>query len=474
MTEGSPKTIKCPQCNRVSELPDNGVDGLITGLALRNLAEKHPEGIKQRKEFMRDDLDREKVETVRTIEELHELERKTDEYIRREEIEIEKAVDAVMTKAQEMIGRIRELKQPEITQIREQLRDLDSQVKTIEATQSKLHYISDAEFVTETVTLVHQIEKIRKTTNGAISKISQDRVVYKVIPAQPGRIIQSRKLALIQEFGEFTFALAIATLSTGSLVISDLEATDPSHYVAVFDNKRGNYEKTLGINVKEATLDVATTVDDKILITREGIAEQGLEMYSSSDGSYLKLIEHEITSKSSKIKAGTASVTTTADGRILAGSAAKEDDGNITGCKVTVYDAAGNILKTVPTSILPDSIADIRGGTMIAIGSFQDNKVCTYDLQSGKKILTLNIEKPLGIMYDEQSDCLLIGRIMAEKDANEGLVPESGVIDQYCCISGTLVARLATGLCEPTGMCLVDNNTIAVTDKNRVKIYRLS
>ena len=39
MTEGGLQDIKCPQCNTVSQLPDNGVHGLITGLALRNLTE---------------------------------------------------------------------------------------------------------------------------------------------------------------------------------------------------------------------------------------------------------------------------------------------------------------------------------------------------------------------------------------------------------------------------------------------------
>ena len=60
------KKIKCPQCNKVSYLPEDGIDGLTTSLVVRNLAEKHPTGIKQRKEQIQNEFHQVEEQTEQT------------------------------------------------------------------------------------------------------------------------------------------------------------------------------------------------------------------------------------------------------------------------------------------------------------------------------------------------------------------------------------------------------------------------
>ena len=190
-TEGGLRNITCPRCDTVSELPDNGVDGLITGLALRNLAERHPEGIKQHKVHMQANLDKVKDEAVKIVKELHDLEENIHESIKRETDEIEKAVESVVTMSQALVSEIREVNQPKLTKIQEQVAQLEMKIKSIEATQSKLKTIRKDEFISQTETLTGQITKLQITDDPDTQQIGEDNISYKfVAKVELGSIIE--------------------------------------------------------------------------------------------------------------------------------------------------------------------------------------------------------------------------------------------------------------------------------------------
>ena len=92
MTEGGLETVRCPQCNKVSNLPEEGVDGLITCLAIRNLADKHPEGIKQRKEYIKLELKQLKPQKAEILKAKEKTIKKFQESIEHEVREVEKSV----------------------------------------------------------------------------------------------------------------------------------------------------------------------------------------------------------------------------------------------------------------------------------------------------------------------------------------------------------------------------------------------
>ena len=64
-----------------------------------------------------------------------------------------------------------------------------------------------------------------------------------------------------------------------------------------------------------------------------------------------------------------------------------------------------------------------------------NGKVGVYDRKTGAELLALNIPMAGSICYDEESDCLLIGRA-TQTDENGKRVPGSSVIQQHCRVTG--------------------------------------
>ena len=468
MTEGGLKTVKCPQCNKVSTLPEEGVDGLTTILVVRNLAERHPEGIKQRKEYMQQEFLKEEEQAVEKLTKVKEFDKQVQLCIEYEKREIEKAVEDVMAKAQEFIGQIKS--SSGLPQIQQQITQLETEVKNIKISRSKLETMTDDEFHAQTDALAKQIEKLQ-IDDIANENTNADLCVGKFIAnVQLGRIVKPKRLELLQEFGEFEGVSGIASKPNGSLSVCDMYSNPQK--VTIFQNDNSQYKKQCQFPITGAMegvglpLDIAISDEDKYLVTKY---EAGFDVHSS-DGKYQKTVSVVDPKPRQKVDEMTSSITTTKDGRILTGSAIKAE-GEVTGTPiVTVHDTECNILKTIPVSTGLLRITDIRG-THVAVSDWTD-KVCVYDLQSGKETLNLDIPLPLGICYDEESDCLLIGRA-TEKDEDGRPVDGSSVIEQYCSITGKLVACLAEGLQAPFGMTITKDNMLAVTDDETVKLYRM-
>ncbi len=462
MTEGGLKIVKCPQCNKVSNLPEEGVDGLTTSLTVRNLADKHPEGIKQRKEHIKHELEQLKPQKAEMLKAKEETKKEIQELVEREVREVEKAVESVMTQAQEIIGQIRDASRPILSQTQQEITQLKQQIEDIEQSQTKLETMADGEFQTQTDALVNQVGRMKLNDSTVGEK--EDHCVSRFVPqnVQLGRLVKPRKLELVHEFSEFEVPLAVASNSNGILAVYDEESD--SKQVLTFKYDNGGYKKLSQSKILE-TFDVAVSADDKLLIPKE---KGGFDV-CSLDGKCQRTVQ--VTTEQSK-NVESVSVTTTRDGRILVGSRIDGEGGQSNIYFITVHDTSGNILKTIPVSLAPLRIADVHG-THVAVTDFGDkHKVCVYDLETGKETLTLDILLPLGICHDEVSNCLLIGRV-TELYQNRKPKYGSCVIEQYCSVTGKLVATLAQGLVCPIGMTITHNGMLAVADSKTVKVYTM-
>ena len=462
---GGLKTIKCPQCCKVSTLPKGGIPSLSTILVVRNLAERHPEGIKQRKTHIQQELNREKDQKTKRLMEIKESEKQTRKVVAFEEKEIDKSLDAVVTRTQELKKELRST--CGLTQIQQEIAQLEEQIASIETSQSKLETMTGDEFQIQTDALTNQLGKLQINES---SQIYKDHRVGKFIPnVQLGRIVRPRRLELVQEFGEFAFATGIASKPNGLLAVCD-SSSNPIQFT-LYRNKNSQYKKHCNFKVlkavRDAPLDIVLSQEDKYLVTK---CAAGFDIYSK-DGKYEKTVSVTDPKSGQKLDIVTGSITTTRDGRILAGSRIQAED-SVTRI-VTAHDVAGTLLKTIPVSITPLRIASIRG-THVAVSNGHRGKVCVYDLQSGKETLNLDIPMSAGICYDEESECMLIGRFtVAKKDKKDIAVSGSGVIEQYCSVTGKHVASVAQELQNPIGISLTEDNMVLVTDKTTVKLYQM-
>ncbi|XP_072022278.1 uncharacterized protein [Amphiura filiformis] len=150
-------------------------------------------------------------------------------------------------------------------------------------------------------------------------------------------------------------------------------------------------------------------------------------------------------------------VTSTPNKRVIAG------DRDL--CQITIHHSTDLTAFKIGTS--PDRLAPILN-TQVAIAS-REKGVCIVDIQSGKPVLNLSIPKAYAICYDKRTNCLLVGRIN-EKQQSE----KKGVIEQYSCVNGDFVARIASGLIYPRAMAFLTENVLAVADANIVKIYNVT
>ena len=463
MTEGGLKKIKCPQCNKISTLPKGGINGLTSILAMRNLAERHPEGIKQRKEYMQQEFHKEKEQAAERVIKLKEVISQTQNAIEYEEKEIGKSVEVVMSEAQELIKQLKSTSG--LAELQKQLAKVETQVKNIETSQSKLETMTDDEFHVQTDALTNQIEKLK--IDAATENENRGPCVGKFIAnVQLGRVVKPRRLELVKEFGEFELVYDIASNPNLLLAVCDFSCRQ----VTVFQNDNSQYKKKYQFPIVGAAEDklddLAISNDNRFLVSKW---TAGFDVHSS-DGKYLKTVSVVDPKQDQNIKEVKTSITTTKDGRVLTGSRIQAGNEFIS-FGVTVHDSSGNLQKTLPTAIPPNRIRAVSG-THVAVANFDENKVCVYDLQSGKETLNLDIPMPVGNCYDEESDCMLIGRF-TKKGENGQPVAGSGVIEQYCSITGKLVACLAQGLLFPSGLTLTGDNMLAVTEKTTVKIYSM-
>ena len=471
MAEKGQKEIACPQCKAVSPVPEKGLDGFPTILVVRNLAERHPKGINQRKQQMHDSLDHEKQKKSNQIKKLEDAREQIDRSVKEGICEIEKSVEAVVTQAEELIDRMKESNQPQLAQIQERVSRLQAQIETLKVSENKLDEIPDEEFLEQTDILENEIKKQR---NSNLEPVQDPQfAAFIANDADLGRFVRIRRLSLDILFEGFQYAYGIAMKPyDGSLAVTDCHSDKLK--IALFRNVGGCYKNTSQISLasaKNTLMDLAVSHDNKYLVTRYSA---GFDVISY-DGKYQKTVSVLKPGEEQNTRAKTISITAT-DKKILAGSEIALDEAESLTWVVSVHDATSgyDLQKSLLISIRPIRLAAIRD-THIAVSDGSQDKVCVYDLQSGKETLSLNIPSPLGICYDKQSDCILIGRAFEKETFQDGEESAgSCVIAQYCSNTGKLVACLAQGLRAPVGMAVTDDGFLAVTDNKQIlKLYNI-
>ena len=250
--------------------------------------------------------------------------------------------------------------------------------------------------------------------------------------------------------------ISIASNTTGDiLAISEENSSMNRQDVHIYckQSRDGQYTKRSSLEIPDAQIEhehcfVTIASDGKYMIAKG----RSIHVYSAA-GRYQRVCytapPHPDT-HAMRLRC----ITTTKDGRIVAGDYARS--------VVTVHTPDGmTLLKRLDTIIQPSSVTAIND-THLAISHYGANKVCVIDLESGRETLRIDIDEPWAVRYDETIHCLLISR-------DDG--PHAGVIDQYDLLTSRKVACIAHNLHWSTALCFTGDGILAVGDCNIVRLY---
>ena len=469
MTKDGSTAIECPQCKQSSILPDQGVDEFHTCLTVRNLAEKHPEGIKQRVQQMQSDLRNIQVNKSASMKEFEDMKGRIESEAKQGIADVEKAIKSMTFQAQDLIANIKSVRQSKIAELQQQILHVDG-VDPVYAIQSELESIADDEFFRKADSFSSKILKLKAEQSTADT---QNFSVGRFVASnQLGRLIRSRQLKLVQEVSGVQSAVSISSKPDGMLAVCD-SGTNPTK-VFVFEKYQGliRQETQFGVNtaLQDGPIDIAMYGDDRLVITTFGpkfnvVSVRG-KQHRTIDSS--KTV-HESRRLRSFKDVSTFSVTKLTDDRPVVGVTVQSSSGDES--SLLVYDPKMLISKIIRVTIMPIRIAGIRSSHIAVCNS--TDQVCVYSLESGVETLSLVLPMPCGICYDEFTDCLLIGR-GTEKDKNGKIVRGSSVIEQYCSVTGKLVSCLARRLCCPAGITITHDGLLAVADGISIKLFRMN
>ena len=117
---------------------------------------------------------------------------------------------------------------------------------------------------------------------------------------------------------------------------------------------------------------------------------------------------------------------------------------------------------------------------LIAASNWRKSKVLIIDIKSKQTVSTLEIENANAICFHEKSDTLLVGRCLKrQEDGNNIDVDGStGVIEQYCLSTGTLVARIFErrdgAHSYPQDIILTHDGRLIVADLDVVRVFDIT
>ncbi len=516
----------CPECRKVIIIPRGGVTKLPTNFRLRNLAEKDKEKSKSIKKSgvpicpdhedekmhlfctfcntlachicqtlkhkgdeheivgYKEKYAKQMVEMQNTISEvsdniddgekiLQELdELRTKVYITQlsTEKQIDDCYESLLKKLTEQRQKLKkELKEAtdaKLANVTQKHAHMNEKVESAkQSTQTALLAVEntpDYKYIQQHTTLIetmNQIDLNAKKPVGitgfpaaqfAPNKLNVNMTLGSILPVVPDRV---RKIKLMQTIEGFKDASYVACSSHGLLAVSDFDRTQ----VIIYDKVQGKYERKLNLNLNPTNgnplYEVAIHPDGRYFVARGSC----IEVYSP-EGNYLHNIE-----TADGGTHGIGSITTTTNGRILAGDRKRS--------VITEHDATGNIIRTMKTNTCTWYMAVIHD-SHIAISDWKAGKVSVIDMESEQEALSIDIPMVSGVCYDEQTECLLITR--SEEASEPGKVYiNTGVIEQYSYIKGKLVTCLQQGLYHPLGLSLTGDGHVIVANGHTVIIYEI-
>ncbi len=290
--------------------------------------------------------------------------------------------------------------------------------------------------------------------------LTAEFMAYKMPIGRIGTVMtQSRRLQLVQTFGQFKRAQSIACSKDGLLAVCDLD----DQQIYVYHNQRGEYSlkmkpllHILDMKQQWRVVNLHICADGSILVARGKF----LEVYSTT-GMYQKSV-HTTVNKDTKVIIN--SVTATANGTLFAGDVHRS--------LITEHDQNGRVQRSFDTTIKPRYITMVKE-KHIAMSDCESGKISIIDLSSKKETLQKDVQEVNGICYDEKSDSVLVVRNV-QSGGPQRVKEGTGVIEQYSCQTGNLVSCLAEGLYHPTDLTFTNDGMLAVTDHKNVKIYKVA
>ena len=484
---------KCPECRRVVIIPKDGVASFLTNFRLRSLAENHrtvAAGISggqtktpnERREVADEKYGQQKVEMqsiikkvsrdIKQAKDIKESLQAQAEKIRKSQASIEMQIDGcveiqvnkVLEQSQILKNQVQQDSKKKMAYLQKKMVDIDREIESAETSHRDAAEALDKpahEYVTQHKSLADQMYNLSVVSR--VSQINSTTPLYAAARFEKaeiqnitlGRVVSDhkRKLKLIQTLDGFQSARNFGCSSDGSLLaVCDCDGRKVIIYRRL---SNGQYEKSGMLNLtskKKKPADVVIDSNGRYLVARFSY----IEVYTPQ-GDYLK----KITSGISGTGGGVCSVTIKSNGRILVGDVYKS--------VITEHDPYGNIERTIKTRTPPWFMSLIHD-THVAMSDSPSSKVSVMDLQSEQEILHIDIPYVMGICYDEQTDCLLTVR-SEPSSKPQSVLPNTGVIEQYCRSTGRFVAGLAERLYHPHGINLLANNCLAVADKTMLKIY---
>ena len=253
------------------------------------------------------------------------------------------------------------------------------------------------------------------------------------------------KLKLISEFGGFRGAQGVAATRTGLLAVVDLSARN----VCIYLKDKGDFKHqyNLGSSQSISKLNhpraVALTSEGKFLVCDDGRVK-----VFSPEGRFERSWPESVS---------VTRITTTPDDMIVIGSYTKRVS--------SVYQSNGELIRT--HQIDCKNIEGIASnGKQIAFTTGIYDKVCVIDFVTGQTLWTVDMVRPFGICYEQESNTLLVSRKLS---MTAGL----GVIEQYCSATGHLISCLASGLWWPLAITTTDDNKLVAADEKTVKVYQI-
>ena len=270
-------------------------------------------------------------------------------------------------------------------------------------------------------------------------------------------------------FGHFDQLQAIVCTPDGLVATCDFN----DRKVRVFEKQCGDYTEAFRLELRRSPNKPADLAILKVAgQSRKKDRDQVLTA-SATEATYVYLVARRIaiemyTNGGKYIKSikpcdttGLCNVTTTDDGRILAG--------DITTFNVMELDNEGALIRTVKVKTKPARIQALNG-SLVAVSHFRTGRVEIIDLATESSIRTLKIPEVLGMCYLRQSNTILVAR--SDSGSSPGtIVYNTGKVQQYCCATGQYKGTLIDGLYHPLDITYTKDGLLAIADEKTIRLY---
>ena len=298
-------------------------------------------------------------------------------------------------------------------------------------------------------------------------RLQQDKKTYSTVHFEEqspdntrsiGKIIMPYQLHLIQEFGGVLMAASTAQATNGNFLVGDEEGCE----VLVYRKQNDLYNQHTALAFSDPPLGVAVTSANQYLVsTKDSI------MAFSLTGDWMPSFTSSL-SKSSCIGP-------------LYVSHERLFGGHVRSPFITEFDSSGDPMRTIYTHHTPRRFVLVNSTQMaVCYHDAPGVDVINFEKQMTNEVPVLHhmdIDLPLSLCFDDKSNCLFVGSSQREQKPYElrskRYVEGTGVIDQYCCMTGQFVGRLTRGLCSPLCMTMTTDGTLAVADGKSVKLYEV-